>query len=61
MRTYTKWVCTGICLVLAYVPLVCGLGLMNLPSDRALYEGLAIVLALLAIMPVILRSIWRRR
>ena len=61
MTTYVRWVCTGACLVAAYIPLVWGLGLMNRPSDRALYEGLAMVLGLLAAIPAVLRSIWRRR
>jgi len=61
MRTYAKWVCTGACLIVAYFPLVWALGRMNQPSDRALYEGLAVVLGLLAIVPAALQSIWRRR
>jgi hypothetical protein len=61
MTTYTKWVCTGVCLIAAYIPLVWALGMMNRPNDRALYEGLAVVLGLLAVVPAILRSIWRRR
>ena len=44
MTTRVKWVCTLACLVVSYALLVRGLRLMNLPSDRALYEGLAIVL-----------------
>jgi len=60
MRTYTKCVCTGACLVAAYAPLLWGLRMMNQPSDRALYEGLAVVLGLLAAVPAILRAIWRR-
>jgi hypothetical protein len=61
MTTYSKWVCTGACLLAAYALLVRGLGLMNLPSDQSLYEGLAIVLGLVAITPPVLRTIWRKR
>jgi hypothetical protein len=60
MKTYTKCVLTGVCLVAAYPPLVWGLGMMNQPSDRALYTGLAIVLGLLATLPAVLWIIWRR-
>jgi hypothetical protein len=35
--------------------------MMNQPSDRALYEGLAVVLGLLATVPAILWSIWRKQ
>ena len=60
MRTYSKCVCTDICLVAAYPPLVWGLGMMNRPSDRALYEGLAVILGLLVALPAILWSMWRK-
>jgi len=61
MRTYTKWVCTGVCLIAAYAPLVWALRMMNQPSDRALYEGLAVVLGLLGVVPAILWNIWRKQ
>lgn len=61
MKTYAKCVLTGICLVAAYPPLVWGLGMMNRPSDRALYAGLAVVLGLLAVVPGALWLIWRRQ
>lgn len=61
MKTYAKCVFTGICLVAAYPPLVLGLGMMNQPSDRALYVGLAVVLGLLALVPGVLWLIWRRQ
>jgi hypothetical protein len=60
MKTYTKCVCSGVCLLATYPVLVWGLGLMNQPSDRALYTGLAAVLGLFALVPGILWSIWRR-
>jgi hypothetical protein len=34
--------------------------MMNQPSDRALYTGLAIVLGLLATLPAVLWILWRR-
>lgn len=60
MKTYWKCVFTGICLVAAYPPLVWGLAMMNQPSDRSLYTGVAVVLGLLALVPGALWLIWRR-
>ena len=61
MKTYAKCVFTGISLVAAYPLLVWGLGMMNQPSDRALYAGLAVVLGLLAAVPGAVWLIWRRQ
>jgi quinol-cytochrome oxidoreductase complex cytochrome b subunit len=61
MNTYTKCVLTGVCLILAYALMVQAFALMNLPSDQSLYTGLAVVLALAAAVPLVLRAIWRRR
>lgn len=60
MKTYVKCVCTGVCLLAAYPPLVWALGTMNQPSDRSLYTGVAVVLGLLAFLPGALWLIWRR-
>ena len=59
MKTYGKCVLTGGCLLTSYGLLIWGFGLMNLPSDRSLYTGLAIVLGLIAVLPAALRAIWR--
>jgi hypothetical protein len=40
--------------------MVWGMGMMNRPSDRALYAGMAVVLAVVAAGPPVLRGIWRR-
>ena len=61
MKTYGQCVLTGVCLVAAYVLLIRGLGMMNQPSDRSLYSGLAVVLGLLMAIPRALQAIWRRR
>jgi hypothetical protein len=60
MKTYVKCVFTGVCLLAAYPPLVWALAMMNQPSDRSLYTGVAIVLGLLAVVPGALWLIWRR-
>jgi len=60
MKTYVKCVSTGVCLLAAYPPLVWALAMMNQPSDRSLYAGVAVVLGLLAVVPGALWLIWRR-
>jgi hypothetical protein len=60
MNTYGKCVLTSISLLLAYSAMIWGMGMMNQPSDRSLYAGLAIVLGLLALLPGVLWIIWRR-
>jgi hypothetical protein len=60
VKTYGKCVLTGLCLVAANPPLIWGLGMMNQPSDRALYTGLTVVAAVLAGVPAVLKFIWRR-
>jgi len=56
-----RCVLTVACLLAGYALLLWGFRLMNLPSDRSLYSGLAVVLALLVVVPVAVRAIWRRR
>lgn len=59
MKTYWRCVLTGCCLLAGYGLLIWGFGLVNLPSDRSLYAGLAIVVGLIVVLPVALRAIWR--
>jgi len=59
MKIYWKCVLTGLCLLAGYGMLIWGFGLMNLPSDRSLYAGLAVVLGLIAVLPAAMRAIWR--
>jgi hypothetical protein len=61
MMTLGKCVLTGACLLAGYALLLQGFRLMNLPSDRSLYSGLAIVVALLVVIPAAVWTIWRRR
>lgn len=61
MTTYGKCVLTGLLLVGGYAALVWAFGMMNRPSNVSLYSGIGVVLGLLAAMPAVLRSIWRRR
>jgi len=61
MITLGKSVLTLLCVLAAYALMLKGFRLMNLPSDRSLYSGLAIVLGLVVALPVAMRAIWRRR
>jgi hypothetical protein len=60
MSRYGKCVSSGAFVVVAYAVMVWGLGMMNRPSDRALYMGMAVVLAVVAAGPLVQRGIWRR-
>jgi len=60
MSRYGKCVFTGFFVVLAYAVTVWGMGMMNRPSDAALYVGMAVVLAVVTAGPLVLRGIWRR-
>jgi len=61
MKTLGRCVLTLALVCGAYALLLWGFRLMNLPSDRSLYSGLAVVLLLLVLVPVAVRAIWRRR
>ena len=61
MKTLGQCVLTLAVALGAYALMLWGFRLMNLPSDRSLYSGLAVVLALLVAVPVAVRAIWRRR
>ena len=60
MSRYGKCVLTGVLLVVGYGVVVWGMGMMNRPSDASLYLGMAVVLAVVAAGPLLLRGIWRR-
>jgi hypothetical protein len=46
--------------LISYGVLIRAFQLISAPSDRALYAGIAIVLGLLLLLPVIVRMIWRK-
>jgi hypothetical protein len=48
-------------LLVAYGLLTEAFHLMNLPSDRALYGGIAMILGLILLVPMILSLIWRKQ
>jgi heme/copper-type cytochrome/quinol oxidase subunit 4 len=45
--------------LVAYGVLIGAFHLMNRPSDRALYAGIAVIFSLLLFVPVMVRAIWR--
>lgn len=61
MTTYRRCVFTGGCLLASYALLVWAMGLMNRPSNVALYTGLTVVMALAAVLPLAMRGIWKVR
>jgi hypothetical protein len=61
MMTLGRCVLTFVCMLAAYAVLLKGFRLMNLPSDRSLYSGLALVLLIVVMVPAVLWTIWRRR
>ena len=60
MSRYGKCVLTGVFLVVGYGVKAWGMGMMNRPSDVSLYAGVAVVLAVVAAGPLVVRGIWRR-
>jgi len=60
MSRYGKCVFTGGFVVVGYEVMVWAMGLMNRPSDRALYAGMAVILAVVVVAgPLVVRRIWR--
>ena len=60
MSLYGRCVLTGVLLVVGYVVFVRGLGLLNRPSDWSLYAGIGVLFALVALMPLAIRRVWKR-
>jgi heme/copper-type cytochrome/quinol oxidase subunit 4 len=60
MRVHLRMVATLAVGVVAYGVLIFAFRLMNQPSDRAWYSGIAVIFGLLLFVPVLVREIWRR-
>ena len=58
MSRYGKCVFTGE-VVVGYGVMVWAMGMMNRPSDSALYAGMAVILAVVVAGPLVVRRIWR--
>jgi hypothetical protein len=61
MTIHGKCVLTGVLVVAGYAFMVSALGMMNRPSDVSLFAGLALLFSLASLLPLGLRTIWRRR
>ena len=48
-------------LMLLFEGMVTAFHLLNLPSDRAVFQGMAILTLLAVLIPVILRRLWRNK
>lgn len=53
------WAILAVC-VAAYGPLLLAFRLLNRPSDVSVIAGIAVLLALLLVVPAALCTIWRR-
>ena len=61
MNLYGRCVLTAVLLLAGYLAFVRGLGLLNRPSDGSLYAGVAVLFALVALMPLAIRRVWTKR
>lgn len=60
MRIHLRAVAVLAIALIAYGVLVYALRLMSQASDRSLYGGLALILGLVLLVPIVVRAIWRR-
>ena len=59
MRSHVRIVGILAIALIAYGVLIRAFHLMNQPSDRAWYSGIAVILGLLLLVPMIVRALWR--
>ena len=60
MRHHLRFVAVLAVALVAYGVLIQALRWMSQPSDGAWYGGIAIILGLFLLVPILLREIWRR-
>ena len=60
MRSHVRMVAVLAVALIAYGVLIHAFRLMNQPSDQAWYGGIALILGLLLLVPMVVREIWRR-
>jgi len=59
MKSHVRLIATLAVLLVAYAVLIRAFHFMSQPSDRGWYGGMAMILGLLLLVPVIVREIWR--
>jgi hypothetical protein len=59
MRLHLRMIAVLAVGLIAYAVLLHAFHLLNQASDRALYGGIALILALLLFVPLAVRAIWR--
>jgi hypothetical protein len=60
MRHHLHLVAVLAVCVAAYVALLGAFRLLNAPRNMAVLEGVVVIFLLLAVVPIVLTSIWRR-
>lgn len=60
MMTFLKILATIVLLLLGFECMVYAFHLLNLPSDRAVYKGMAYLAGLFLFLPFLLWRFWRR-
>ena len=60
MKTVTYILISSLVLILGYEWMVKSFHLLNQPSDRAVYAGMAMLVLLVVLLPVVLWRLWRR-
>ena len=60
MRHHFRLVAILVVCLFAYGPLLVALRLLNRPSDGAVLAGVALIVCLLLLVPIAIRTAWRR-
>lgn len=59
VKTTSRILASLFLLAIGYESMIGAFHLLNLPSDRAVYEGSAILLLLVVFLPLLLFRLWR--
>jgi len=59
MKTTFRILASLFLLTIGYESMVGAFHLLNLPSDRAVYEGTAVLILLVVLLPLLMVRVWR--